>query len=306
MNIELRHLRYFVAVAEELHFGRAAARLNISQPPLSQQIQILEAQVGAKLLARTNRSVSLTAAGAQFLADSRQILSQVEAAAVRAARLHQGETGELRIGFTSSAPFIKPISDSLSQFRRGYPDVHLQTLEINTRAQIAPLNEGELELGLMRNTHLPDTLDWQLILREPLMAMVHRENPLAARPTISLRELADQPFVFFDPHVGTGLYDDILGLLHRYDVQPLIAQEVGEAMTIIGLVAAGLGVSILPASFQRIQLNEMRWLPITEADAVSEMWLVWSKHHEKSAAALRFMQLLNDALSVRKNSATPR
>lgn len=306
MNIELRHLRYFVAVAEELHFGRAAARLNISQPPLSQQIQILEAQVGAKLLARTNRSVSLTAAGAQFLADSRQILSQVEAAAVRAARLHQGETGELRIGFTSSAPFIKPISDSLSQFRRGYPDVHLQTLETNTRAQIAPLNEGELELGLMRNTHLPDTLDWQLILREPLMAMVHRENPLAARPAISLRELADQPFVFFDPHVGTGLYDDILGLLHRYDVQPLIAQEVGEAMTIIGLVAAGLGVSILPASFQRIQLNEMRWLPITEADAVSEMWLVWSKHHEKSAAALRFMQLLNDALSVRKNSATPR
>lgn len=306
MNIELRHLRYFVAVAEELHFGRAAARLNISQPPLSQQIQILEAQVGARLLARTNRSVSLTAAGAQFLADSRQILSQVEAAAVRAARLHQGETGELRIGFTSSAPFIKPISDSLSQFRKGYPDVHLQTLEINTRAQIAPLNERELELGLMRNTPLPDTLDWQLILREPLMAMVHRENPLAVKPAISLRELADQPFVFFDPHVGTGLYDDILGLLHRYDVQPLIAQEVGEAMTIIGLVAAGLGVSILPASFQRIQLNEMRWVPITEADALSEMWLVWSKHHEKSAAALRFMQLLDEALDVRKNSATPR
>lgn len=306
MNIELRHLRYFVAVAEELHFGRAAARLNISQPPLSQQIQILEAQVGAKLLARTNRSVSLTAAGAQFLTDSRQILNQVEAAAVRAARLHQGETGELRIGFTSSAPFIKPISDSLSRFRRGYPDVHLQTLEINTRAQIAPLNEGKLELGLMRNTPLPDTLDWQLILREPLMAMAHRDNPLAAKPAISLRELADQPFVFFDPHVGTGLYDDILGLLHRYEVQPQIAQEVGEAMTIIGLVAAGLGVSILPASFQRIQLNEMRWVPITEADAVSEMWLVWSKHHEKSAAALRFMQLLNDALGVQKNSATPR
>lgn len=263
MNIELRHLRYFVAVAEELHFGRAAARLNISQPPLSQQIQILEAQVGAKLLARTNRSVSLTAAGAQFLADSRQILSQVDAAAIRAARLHHGETGELRIGFTSSAPFIKPVSDSLSQFRKDFPDVHLQTLEINTRAQIAPLNEGALELGLMRNTPLPDTLDWQLILREPLMAMVHHENPLAARPAISLRELADQPFVFFDPHVGTGLYDDILGLLHRYGVQPRIAQEVGEAMTIIGLVAAGLGVSILPASFKRIQLNEMRWVPIT-------------------------------------------
>ncbi len=306
MNIELRHLRYFVAVAEELHFGRAAARLNISQPPLSQQIQTLEAQVGATLLARTNRSVSLTPAGAQFLADSRHILSLVEAAAVRAARLHHGETGELRIGFTSSAPFIKPVSDSLSQFRKAVPDVHLQTLEINTRAQIAPLNEGALELGLMRNTVLPDTLDWQLILREPLMAMVHYENPLAAKQAISLRELADQPFVFFDPHVGTGLYDDILGLLHRYDIQPRIAQEAGEAMTIIGLVAAGLGVSILPASFKRIQLNEMRWLPIIEPDAISEMWLVWSKHHEKSAAALRFMRLLNEALMTNKNPPAPR
>jgi DNA-binding transcriptional LysR family regulator len=107
MNIELRHLRYFVAVAEELHFGRAAARLNISQPPLSQQIQILEQQTGARLFARTNRSVSLTAAGKQFLADSRQILAQVDDAAARAARLHHGETGELRIGFTSSAPLSR-------------------------------------------------------------------------------------------------------------------------------------------------------------------------------------------------------
>ena len=155
MNIELRHLRYFIAVAEELHFGHAAARLNISQPPLSQQIQILEQQIGARLFARTNRSVSLTEAGRQFLADSRQILSQVDDAAARAARLHHGETGELRIGFTSSAPFIKAVSDTLSTFRRRYPDVHIQTRETNTREQIVPLNEGALDLGLMRNTQLP-------------------------------------------------------------------------------------------------------------------------------------------------------
>lgn len=137
MNIELRHLRYFVAVAEELHFGRAA-RLNISQPPLSQQIQILEQQTGARLFARTNRSVSLTAAGKQFLADSRQILAQVDEAAARAARLHHGETGELRIGFTSSAPFIKAVSDTLSMFRQRLPDVHILTRETNTREQIVP------------------------------------------------------------------------------------------------------------------------------------------------------------------------
>lgn len=292
MNIELRHLRYFIAVAEELHFGHAAARLNISQPPLSQQIQILEQQIGARLFARTNRSVSLTEAGRQFLADSRQILSQVDDAAARAARLHHGETGELRIGFTSSAPFIKAVSDTLSTFRRRYPDVHIQTRETNTREQIVPLNEGALDLGLMRNTQLPETLIWERVLREPLLAMVPRDHPLASQPRVSLRELAREPFVFFDPHVGTGLYDDILGLLRRYDLTPTIAQEVGEAMTIIGLVAAGLGVSILPASFRRVQLSEMCWLPIEEQDAVSEMWLVWSKHREQGQAARRFRESL--------------
>ena len=292
MNIELRHLRYFIAVAEELHFGHAAARLNISQPPLSQQIQILEQQIGARLFARTNRSVSLTEAGRQFLADSRQILSQVDDAAARAARLHHGETGELRIGFTSSAPFIKAVSDTLSTFRRRYPDVHIQTRETNTREQIVPLNEGALDLGLMRNTQLPDTLAWERVLREPLLAMVPRDHPLASQPRVSLRELAREPFVFFDPHVGTGLYDDILGLMRRYDLTPAITQEVGEAMTIIGLVAAGLGVSILPASFRQVQLLEMCWLPIEEQDAVSEMWLVWSKHHEQGQAARRFRESL--------------
>ena len=294
MNIELRHLRYFIAVAEELHFGRAAARLNISQPPLSQQIQLLEQQVGARLLARTNRSVSLTAAGKQFLADSRQVLSLVNDAAARAERLHLGETGELRLGFTSSAPFISAVSHTLSTFRRHYPDVHIQTREINTREQIVPLNEGSLDLGLMRNTQLPDTLAWEVILREPLMAMIPRDHPLAAQPSVTLAELAQEPFVFFDPHVGTGLYDDILGLMRRYGLTPVITQEVGEAMTIIGLVAAGLGVSILPASFKRVQLNEMRWVAIAEEDAVSEMWLVWPKHHELSNAAQRFKKQLID------------
>lgn len=298
MNIELRHLRYFVAVAEELHFGRAAARLRISQPPLSQQIQILEQQIGARLLARTNRSVNLTAAGLQFLTDARQILGQVEAAAARAERLHHGETGELRIGFTSSAPFIKGVSDSLSTFRKRYPDVHIQMREINTRQQIAPLNDGELELGLMRNTRLPETLAWKLVLREPLLAMVHRDHPLAARESISLHELAHEPFVFFDPHVGTGLYDDILGLLHRYNISPYITQEVGEAMTIIGLVSAGLGVSILPASFQRVRLSDVVWLPLQEPEARSEMWLVWPKHRELSGAALRISALLTEATSA--------
>ena len=295
MNIELRHLRYFVAVAEELHFGRAAARLNISQPPLSQQILLLEEQIGARLLARTNRSVSLTAAGAQFLADARQILGQVETAASRAARLHVGETGELRLGLTASAPFIKTVSDALLLYRQRYPDVHVQTQESHTREQIGPLGDGSLDLGLMRNTPLPDTLCWRVALREPMLAMVHHSHPLAGRARISLRELAAEPFVFFDPLAGTGLYDDILSLLQRYGVTPSVTQEVGEAMTILGLVAAGLGVSLLPASYRRLRLEEICWLPLEEPDAISELWLVWAKHRELSAPARHFMALLAQA-----------
>jgi len=292
MNIELRHLRYFIAVAEELHFGRAAARLRISQPPLSQQIQMLEQNLGVRLLARTNRSVALTAAGQQFLTDSRLILSQVDEAASRALRLHQGHSGELKIGFTSSAPFIKTVSESLSTFRRQYPDVHIQMREINTREQIAPLNDGELELGLMRNTKLPATLDWTQILREPLRLLVHRDHPLSQAGAVSLRQLADEPFVFFDPQVGTGLYGDILDLLQRHGVSPYITQEVGEAMTIISLVSAGLGVSILPASFQRVRLSDVVWVPIQEQEAQSALWLVWARHRELSQAARHIYDLL--------------
>lgn len=292
MNIELRHLRYFIAVAEELHFGRAAQRLNISQPPLSQQIQLLEQQMGARLLARTNRSVTLTAAGAQFLQDARQILQNVSQAADKATRLHHGVAGELRVGFTSSAPFITRVSDALFTFRQRYPQVHLLVQEINTRQQLEPLSDGRLDLGVMRNTQLPDNLDHQLLLREPLCALVHRAHPLAQQRSISLQALANEPFVFFDPQVGTALYSDILALLQRHNIQPWINQEVGEAMTILGLVATGLGVSILPASFQRVRLAEVVWLPLEEQDALSEMWLVWAKQTEPGALLGNMMALL--------------
>jgi DNA-binding transcriptional LysR family regulator len=175
--------------------------------------------------------------------------------------------------------------------------VHIQTRETNTREQIVPLNEGALDLGLMRNTQLPETLVWERVLREPLLAMVPSDHPRASGGGKPDRT-GPRTVRLFDPHVGTGLYDDILGLMRRYGQTPMIAQEVGEAMTIIGLVASGLGVSILPASFKRVQLNEMRWLPIKEQDAVSEMWLVWSKHHEQSQAAQRFREYLLAAAAV--------
>lgn len=292
MNIELRHLRYFIAVAEELHFGRAARRLNISQPPLSQQIQQLEQEIDARLLTRTNRSVQLTAAGALFLQDARAILIQVDQAAERAARIHNGQEGELRIGFTSSAPFIGRVSDALYRFRQQWPQVHIQMQENNTRQQLAPLHEGRLDLGVMRNTRLPDDLQHRVLLREPLCAVVHRAHPLADAESISIQALAREPFVFFDPQGGTALHSEILALLHRYHIKPFITQEAGEAMTILGLVATGLGVSILPASFGRARLADVVWLPLQESDAISEVWLVWSAQREPSAQMQNMLSLL--------------
>ncbi|WP_192456947.1 LysR family transcriptional regulator [Musicola keenii] len=294
MNIELRHLRYFIAVAEELHFGRAAEKLNISQPPLSQQIQILEEQVGARLLERNNRNVRLTPAGQQFLKESWGIINQVNQAAERAARIQRGELGELSIGFTSSAPFVNKVSRSLLHFRQAYPDVHIQMLEINTKQQIEPLLSGKLDLGVMRNNPLPDALHHQLLLHEPMVAVVHEEHPLALSPEecISIQQLANEPFVFFSREVGTALYDEILTLLKKYDIKPYITQEVGEAMTIIGLVSSGLGVSLLPASFRRIRVDGVKYLSLKEKDAISEMWLVTPQHRPLTSAAQTLIALM--------------
>jgi len=291
MNIELRHLRYFIAVAEELHFGRAARRLNISQPPLSQQIQQLEQSVQAQLLLRTNRSVQLTAAGSAFLQDARAILLQVEQSAGRASRIHHGQQGELRIGFTSSAPFSGLVSDALFRFRQLWPEVHIHMQEHNTRQQLAPLLDGSLDLGVMRNTPLPPDLHYQLLLREPLYAVMHRHHTLAHNSSLSVRALAAEPFICFDAQGGTALHSDILALLHRYQITPAITQEAGEAMTILGLVATGLGISVLPATFSHARLADLVWIPLQERDACSEMWLVWSALREPTAQ-MRNMQAL--------------
>ncbi|MEI7407519.1 LysR substrate-binding domain-containing protein, partial [Dickeya dianthicola] len=279
---------------EELHFGRAAEKLHISQPPLSQQIQALEEQIGAQLLERNNRNVRLTQAGELFLKEAWAIINQVNQAAEHAARIQRGEIGELNIGFTSSAPFVKQVSRSLLQFRQSYPDVHIQMLEINTKQQIAPLLDGKLDLGVMRNNPLPETLRHQLLLHEPMVAVVHEEHPLAAAPGghISIQQLASEPFVFFAREVGTALYDEVLTLLKKYGISPYITQEVGEAMTIIGLVSSGLGVSLLPASFRRIRVDGVKYLSLQEKDAISEMWLVTHQHRPLNTAAQTLITLM--------------
>ncbi|EQA7361407.1 LysR substrate-binding domain-containing protein [Pseudomonas aeruginosa] len=300
--MELRHLRYFIAVAEELHFGRAAERLGISQPPLSQQIQALEEEIGARLFERTNRRVELTDAGRLFLDESRQVLAQVNKAVLLARRAHLGELGELKIGFTSSAPFTSTIPSSIHAFRKAYPDVHLDLQEMSSRQVLKALLEESLQVGVIRPLALPDAVHWVELFREPLVAVLRADHPLAAgsEDGLAIAALAEEPFVFFPRSYGTGLYDQVIALTRQAGFSPRIAQEASEAMTIIGLVSAGLGVSILPASFRRTRVDGVVYRTLSDPEATTAVWLV-RRQNEGSPLALSFIDLVTrEAASLRR------
>lgn len=300
--MELRHLRYFIAVAEELHFGRAAERLGISQPPLSQQIQALEEEIGARLFERTNRRVELTDAGRLFLDESRQVLAQVDKAVLLARRAHLGELGELKIGFASSAPFTSTIPSSIHAFRKAYPDVHLDLQEMSSRQVLKALLEESLQVGVIRPLALPDAVHWVELFREPLVAVLRADHPLAAgsEDGLAIAALAEEPFVFFPRSYGTGLYDQVIALTRQAGFSPRIAQEASEAMTIIGLVSAGLGVSILPASFRRTRVDGVVYRTLSDPEATTAVWLV-RRQNEGSPLALSFIDLVTrEAASLRR------
>ena len=291
--MELRHLRYFIAVAEELHFGRAAQVLGISQPPLSQQIQALEQEVGARLFERTNRRVELSEAGRLFLEEARLVLAQVDKAADVARRAQLGELGELKIGFTSSAPFNSTIPQAIFSFRQRFPAVHLNLREMSSTQVADALVDESIEVGIMRPLGLPDSLSVVELMREPLVAVLSSKDPLVngSEEGLFLSALALEPFVFFPRSYGSGLYAQLLSLARDAGFSPHFAQEAGEAMTIIGLVAAGLGVSVLPASYQRMRIDGVVYRPLLDPEAVSAVWLVQRKD-QKSPMAKAFVELL--------------
>lgn len=297
--MELRHLRYFIAVAEELHFGRAAQVLGISQPPLSQQIQALEQEIGARLFERTNRRVELSEAGRLFLQEARLVLAQVDKAADVARRAQLGELGELKIGFTSSAPFNSSIPQAIFAFRQAFPAVHLNLQEMSSTEVAESLVDESIQVGLMRPLPLPDSLSVVELMREPLVAVLNAGHPLVegSERGLHLAQLAEEPFVFFPRTYGSGLYAQLMSLARDAGFSPHFAQEAGEAMTIIGLVAAGLGVSVLPASYQRIRIDGVVYRTLLDQEAVTAVWLVQRKGVQTPMAEA-FVELLTRKASV--------
>ncbi|MGZ8291250.1 MAG: LysR substrate-binding domain-containing protein [Telluria sp.] len=277
--MELRHLRYFIAVAEELHFTRAAERLHIGQPPLSQAIQALEADIGAQLFARNRRSVRLTEAGKLFLADARRILALSEQASETARRAQRGEAGELRIGFTFSTPLTPLFAAVINRYRSEYPAVSLMVHEMATLRQLEGLEQRTLDLGFIRPPDRPvsDAIDCAALRQDPLMAILPSSLPLARKEAVEMRDLEGLPFVMYPPNAGTGIYPQIFRLCRDAGFVPKVAHEAGEASTIIGLVAAGCGVSVLPAAFDRIRMDGVAYRPLLDEAATTTLLLARRK-----------------------------
>jgi DNA-binding transcriptional LysR family regulator len=273
--MELRHLRYFVAVAEELSFTRAAERLHIGQPPLSQQIQALEAEVGAQLLERNKRWVRLTGPGKLFLEDARRMLALAEQAKETARRAQRGEAGELRIGFTFSTPFTPLFASMVRRYRQQYPGVVLTFIEMTTLRQLEKLEARELDLGFVRSVSvpIPDTITLTTLRTDPLRLVLPADSPLAAQESVSVKDLEGLPFVIFPQDAGTGIHPQLFRLCRAAGFTPQIAMEAGEPSTIIGLVAAGCGISVLPSSFEGIHMEGIVYRPLADAAATTALLL---------------------------------
>ena len=263
--MELRQLRYFVAVAEELHFRRAAARLHISQPPLSQQIARLEEELGCRLLSRTRRRVELTAAGEAFLRDARSMLDELDVAVATVRRIGTGQAGLLRVNFVGSA-LLSIVPGIIQSFRRGRPDVEIELRERSTLEQLRALAGGLLDVGLVRPPiDADEALVAEVVMRERTVAAIPSEHALAKRTRISLRSLAAEPLVLFPREQAPGFHDLLTGRLAATGRSPHVVQYAPEMTTIIGLVAAGIGLSPVPASVAELGLEGVTYRPLTGA-----------------------------------------
>lgn len=274
--MELRQLRYFVAVAEELHFHRASRRLHMAQSPLSRQVKQLEDDLGVKLLHRTNRRVALTQAGALFLEEARAVLAATERARRTASRAEAGKLGRLSLGFTNFAAYtIFPTL--LRRYRTSFPDIEL-SLEMNalTPWQVDALGSGELDVGVIRPPLDQGELALLPISRDSLVVALPADHALAAHDAIAARDLADLPFVMFSRKIGSSLSEAIVGTCRDAGFDPRIAHEVGDIATILLLVSAGEGVSLVPGLSRKFGLADVAFRPLKDASPDLTIALAWN------------------------------
>lgn len=277
--MELRHLRYFVAVAEELHFGRAAERLYIAQSALSQQILDLEAEIGVQLLERTKRRVQLTRAGEAFWEDSRQILERVEEAVERSQKIARGETGKLRVGFTILALHAL-VTEILAEFQRLHPQVQLVLNEMSTQTQVAALHQKQIDVGFLHPPIEERNLELFHLKTEAMVVALASKHPLARSPRITVKALSSYPLIIHPRHEGPILYDRILQMYAEANCQPNIAQEATTSPTRIGLAATGMGVTFVPGTLSSLNYAGIVYKPLSGAVPKLDYAIAWRRDEE--------------------------
>ncbi len=277
--MDLRQLRYFVAVAEERHYGRAAQRLHMSQPPLSMQIKALERELGIELLERTSRRVALTDAGRAFLERARTILGAVEEAREVARGAERGRQGRLEVGFISSAT-LSLLPPSIRLFRERFGGVELELKELTSAQQVDALYDGGIRVGLVRLPLRAPGIRFEPVLEERLVVALPSGHPLEGLDRVALETVADLPLIFFTRQLMPGFHAQIVELFQRVGAFPKVAQHAVHLQTIVGLVASGVGIAILPSSAQRVGREGVVYRALDVPDATSWMGLAWVEGDE--------------------------
>lgn len=282
--MELRQARAFVTTADEGHVGRAAARLHVTQPTLSRQIAALERSLGVPLFDRTRRQLALTPAGEVFLAGARELVRRADELAAAAQRAHRGELGVLRVGFVQSATF-DALPRLLGDFRTAVPDVRVEVQAMTTLDQLDALADDRIDAGLLRPPVNAPNLRLRTVSHDALCAALPGGHPLARRRRVSLSDLADEDFVFYERDAGPAVHDTIVGFCRAVGFSPRIVQEAIDVQTIVALVAARLGVSLLIAPTPHTDEAAVVYRPLTDRLPTWEMALAWSVHNHSPVLA---------------------
>jgi len=280
--LDLKKLRYFQAVAEELHFGRAAARVRVAQPALSRQIMQLEQDLGVLLLNRTQRVVELTPAGTVFLERVTKIIDDVERAVNDALRISRGEVGRLAVGFIHSSTYgLLPAI--IERFVQLYPGVELEMREMSIADQHVALSRGLIDVGLLRPQQTSAEIDLQILMEDPFLIAVPGGHPLARKTRCRLADLAQEPFVAFSKRESPLFFSRIMEMCHSAGFAPNVVQSATQIHTIVGLVGAGIGVAIVPATGRNLHPNNVRFLDIVDAPEPVYLALAWQRGRETPA-----------------------
>ncbi|HTB45012.1 MAG TPA: LysR family transcriptional regulator [Acetobacteraceae bacterium] len=296
--MELRHLRYFIAVAEEGHITRAAERLGMQQPPLSQQIRALEKELGVQLFRRKPRGVELTDAGRALLSDARAILAQIDHAFASTRRTARGEQGRIAVGFTSSAPFHPFVPRVIRAFREAFPLVSLTLDESGTTELIGDLREERVDAAFIRTPVAdPAGLVVDRLLEEAMVVALPTQHALARAGRsdsagVNLKRLAGEMFIVYRRHTGPGLYDAIIAACHAAGFSPQVGQEAPRIVATLNLVAAGLGLSIVPASLQRMHMDGVTYRRLTGAAQPKAPLHLASRRGDSSSVVRQFLALV--------------